>query len=81
MTSHNEHHHSRDHDHDHGGHSHSGHHHHGGPINQGGAFVIAIVLNTSFVLIEFTYGLIANSTALMADAGHNSIKNIFLYRS
>lgn len=24
-----------------------------------------------FVVVEFTYGFIANSTALMADAGHN----------
>jgi cobalt-zinc-cadmium efflux system protein len=71
MTLHNEHHHSHDHEHDHSGHSHSEHHHHGDPINQGRAFVIAIALNTSFVLIEFTYGLIANSTALLADAGHN----------
>ena len=37
----------------------------------GRAFVIAIALNTVFVGIEFVYGVIANSTALMADAGHN----------
>jgi cobalt-zinc-cadmium efflux system protein len=37
----------------------------------GRAFAIAIVLNTAFVAIEFGYGFIANSTALMADAGHN----------
>jgi cobalt-zinc-cadmium efflux system protein len=35
------------------------------------AFAIAIVLNTLFVAIEFGYGFAANSTALMADAGHN----------
>ena len=35
------------------------------------AFVLAIVLNAGFVLIEFGYGIAANSTALMADAGHN----------
>ncbi|MES2077341.1 MAG: cation diffusion facilitator family transporter [Pseudomonadota bacterium] len=59
--------------HDHGhthGHSH-GHHHHGDPSSHGRAFAIAIVLNTVFVGVEFTYGFIANSTALMADAGHN----------
>ncbi|MDN5936423.1 MAG: cation diffusion facilitator family transporter, partial [Nitrosospira sp.] len=28
-------------------------------------------LNITFVVVEFTYGFIANSTALMADAGHN----------
>jgi cobalt-zinc-cadmium efflux system protein len=64
--------HHHPHSHDHGGHSHSGgHHHRGDPNNHGRAFVIAIVLNTGFVVIEFAYGLIANSTALMADAGHN----------
>ena len=58
--------------HDHSGHSHSdGHHHHGVPGNYGSAFLIAIALNTAFVIIEFAYGFIANSTALMADAGHN----------
>ena len=57
--------------HDHSGHSHSGGHHHGDPNNHGRAFVIAIALNTAFVMIEFSYGYIANSTALMADAGHN----------
>jgi len=30
-----------------------------------------VVLNTLFVVVEFAYGFIANSTALMADAGHN----------
>jgi len=60
------------HDHDHGMHSHScGHHHHGDPNNHGKAFVIAIVLNTVFVVLEFVFGFIANSTALIADAGHN----------
>lgn len=37
----------------------------------GRAFAIAIVLNTAFVAVEFFYGFLANSTALMADAGHN----------
>ena len=62
--------HSHDHSHDHGSHSH-GHHHHGVPDNFGSAFLIAITLNSAFVIIEFFYGFIANSTALMADAGHN----------
>ncbi|MBJ7308892.1 cation transporter [Rugamonas sp. CCM 8940] len=54
------------------GHSHGhGHHHHGDPNSHGRAFAIAIVLNTLFVGVEFGYGFIANSTALMADAGHN----------
>lgn len=37
----------------------------------GSAFAIAIALNTVFVVVEFGYGFAANSTALMADAGHN----------
>jgi cobalt-zinc-cadmium efflux system protein len=56
--------------HDHHGHGH-GHHHDVEPGNMGRAFVIAIALNSLFVVAEFTYGVIANSTALMADAGHN----------
>jgi cobalt-zinc-cadmium efflux system protein len=63
---------SHNHTHDHSGHSHEGHHHHhGDPNNPGRAFVIAIALNTAFVAVEFAYGIIAHSTALMADAGHN----------
>jgi cobalt-zinc-cadmium efflux system protein len=55
--------------HHHHGHDH-GHHHHGDP-GHGRAFAIAISLNAAFVAIEFFYGFLANSTALMADAGHN----------
>ncbi|WP_295999663.1 cation diffusion facilitator family transporter [Rugamonas sp.] len=58
---------SHQHGHDHGHH----HHQHGDPTTHGRAFAIAIGLNTLFVAIEFVYGFIANSTALMADAGHN----------
>jgi len=63
-----QHHHHNDHDHGHG----FGHHHsHSAPADAGRAFVLAIALNSAFVVIEFIYGFIANSTALMADAGHN----------
>lgn len=48
-----------------------GNHQHPDPSNHGRAFVIAIALNMTFVVVEFTFGFIANSTALMADAGHN----------
>ena len=60
------------HDHDHG-HSHGFGHHHPlpDPNGHGRAFALAIGLNTAFVAIEFIYGFIAHSTALMADAGHN----------
>lgn len=57
------------HGHDHG-HAH-GHHHHIDPNGNGRAFALAISVNIIFVAIEFGYGFIANSTALMADAGHN----------
>jgi cobalt-zinc-cadmium efflux system protein len=68
MTDHHEH----NHEHDHSAHSHScGHHHHGDPNNHGRAFVIAIALNSFFVVVEFAFGFVANSTALIADAGHN----------
>jgi cobalt-zinc-cadmium efflux system protein len=59
---------SHSHSHDHG-HAHG--HHHAAPADAGRAFVLAIGLNTVFVIVEFIYGFIANSTALMADAGHN----------
>jgi cobalt-zinc-cadmium efflux system protein len=67
------HHHDHDHhDHHDHGHGHGHHHHHApAPEDMGRAFVLAIALNAAFVAIEFTYGFIANSTALMADAGHN----------
>jgi cobalt-zinc-cadmium efflux system protein len=60
-----------DHGHGHHGHSHHGHHHPTPGTSHGRAFALAIGVNTAFVAIEFTYGFIANSTALMADAGHN----------
>ncbi|MFZ2990808.1 cation diffusion facilitator family transporter [Ideonella sp.] len=66
MTGSNGHHDHHDHHH---GHHHG--HHHALPADAGRAFIIAIVLNTGFVALEFAYGVLANSTALMADAGHN----------
>lgn len=62
------------HDHDYGhthAHDHGHGHVHGDPATQGRAFAIAIVLNSAFVAVEFGYGFLAHSTALMADAGHN----------
>src|SRR6516225_4628104 len=37
----------------------------------GMAFAVGIGLNLTFVAVGFTYGVLANSVALMADAGHN----------
>ncbi|MGM0613200.1 MAG: cation diffusion facilitator family transporter [Bacteroidota bacterium] len=39
---------------------------------QNRAFAIGIGLNIAFVGIEIFYGLLANSSALLADAGHNA---------
>jgi len=41
------------------------------PASFGRAFAIGITLNTLFVAIEFGFGFVSNSVALMADAGHN----------
>lgn len=42
------------------------------PTNHGKAFIIGILLNTAYVVMEVIYGLIAHSSALLADAGHNA---------
>jgi cobalt-zinc-cadmium efflux system protein len=54
-------------------HSHGHSHHHGhAPANgHGRAFAIGIVLNLAFVIIEAGYGFLADSMALLSDAGHN----------
>jgi cobalt-zinc-cadmium efflux system protein len=51
-------------------HSH-GHSHDHAPADFGRAFLIGAILNIGFVLIEAGYGFLANSMALLADAGHN----------
>ena len=53
--------HSHDHSH---GHAHA-------PADFGRAFAIGIALNLGFVVIETIFGFLANSMALLADAGHN----------
>ncbi|MGA7778450.1 MAG: cation diffusion facilitator family transporter [Paraburkholderia sp.] len=61
--------HSKSHGHSH---AHGGHHHHHAPAaGHGRAFAIAVVLNLAIVLVQGIYGVIAHSTALLADAGHN----------
>src|ERR1700742_2296975 len=73
-------HHHDHHDHagsrgDHHHHGHGGHHHHGhshAPANFGRAFAIGIALNGAYVIGEAAYGFLANSLALLADAGHNA---------
>ena len=66
------------HSHDHFGHDHSAHDHAGhgnrhshAPADFGTAFAIGIALNTVFVVLEAVFGVLSNSMALIADAGHN----------
>lgn len=47
----------------------SGHSH--APVTFGRAFAIGIALNAAYVIIEASFGVIANSLALLSDAGHN----------
>jgi cobalt-zinc-cadmium efflux system protein len=59
---------SHNHSHSHAhGHAHS----HAAPKNFNKAFAIGIFLNIAFVIIEASYGFLAKSLALVADAGHN----------
>src|SRR3546814_14531553 len=51
------------------GHSHAVHSH--APRSCGIAFAVGIGLNVAFVAIEAVYGVLSNSLALLADAGHN----------
>lgn len=48
------------------------HAHHIPHNDAGRAFVIGIVFNSVFVVIEVAYGIFAHSLALLADAGHNA---------
>jgi cobalt-zinc-cadmium efflux system protein len=59
--------------HDHGhGHAHA-------PANWGRAFVLGITLNVGFIAIEVTFGIFANSVALLADAAHNASDALGLF--
>ncbi len=53
------------------GHAHAGHSHSHGGQATGRAFAIGVALNLAFVVVEATYGVLADSLALIADAGHN----------
>jgi len=52
-------------------HHHENHHHHDIHATTTRAFIIGIILNSSFVLAETIAGLLNNSLALLTDAGHN----------
>lgn len=70
-------HHGHDHaSHDHGSHGGHGGHRHGlghvhAPADFGRTFKIAIGLNCAIVVLQASFGWIAGSVALIADAGHN----------
>lgn len=61
--------HSHDHRHPHSSGSAHGHSH--APAEFGSAFALATALNVALVVIQIILGLISNSVALLADAGHN----------
>jgi cobalt-zinc-cadmium efflux system protein len=52
-------------------HSHAHHGHQHAPESFGRAIAVATALNVALVAAQVVYGLIANSLALLADAGHN----------
>lgn len=47
------------------------HHHHHAPADYNRAFAVGVALNIIFVVVEVFYGVIADSLALLTDAGHN----------
>jgi len=60
--------------HDHGhDHSHAGHHHHTVSAADAAstAFIVVIILNSAYVIVEAAMGFIDHSMALLSDAGHN----------
>ncbi len=64
---HHDHAHGPAHAHDHAG----GHGHDHAPATFGRAFALGVALNLGFVIIEAVFGILSNSVALLADAGHN----------
>lgn len=50
---------------------HKHHQHHHEPRNFNRAFAIGVTLNVAFVVIEVVFGVMADSLALISDAGHN----------
>lgn len=65
-------HHHGHHEHDHERHSHGGAgHHHAPPDRMTRAFLVGILLNTAFVVLGVVTGIVAHSTALLADSAHN----------
>lgn len=59
------------HTHHHNGHAHAPSLGAGTTASYSTAFVVGAVLNTVFIVVEVTYGILSNSVSLLADAGHN----------
>lgn len=58
--------------HSHGdGHDHHSHAHSHGPVTYDRAFLIAIIANGLFVILQIVFAYLSNSTSLLADAFHN----------
>jgi cobalt-zinc-cadmium efflux system protein len=53
------------------GHAHDEDGHHPAPKDFGREFLIGISLNLGFILVEVVFGVLSDSLALLADAGHN----------
>ena len=51
----------------------SANHNHSADSQTGRAFMVSLVLNSVIVLAEIIFGTMAQSTALLADAGHTSV--------
>jgi cobalt-zinc-cadmium efflux system protein len=59
------------HSHGAGGHQHGAEGHAHAPADFGRAFLIGIVLNMAFIVLEAIMGFVSGSLALLSDAGHN----------
>uniref|UniRef100_UPI0039A47712 cation diffusion facilitator family transporter n=1 Tax=Ornithobacterium rhinotracheale TaxID=28251 RepID=UPI0039A47712 len=61
-------------------HHHHHHHHEFDPKQVNRAFIIGIVLNLAYLLLEFGFGFYLNSTSLISDAIHNlaDVSTLFL---
>jgi len=57
--------------HDHHSHDDHSHGHSHAPSDFGWRFMVGVVLNLAFVVVEAVFGFAVNSLALVADAGHN----------
>ncbi len=73
MHTHEEHNHKHDHGHGHDHHGHEGHNH--GAIvaltSVSKAFIVGIILNLAYVIVQVVVGLNIHSLSLLSDAGHN----------